>query len=87
MDYFDDYDDSEFEDDDPGEDGFCEDAEDDGPFDGDTEPDGDFNEPEPNDDFTPKDAFIIGSAMGFAYEEGLEEGEQRKRKKTSDDDV
>jgi hypothetical protein len=38
-----------------------------------------------DDDFTAKVAFILGGAMGFAYEEGLREGKRRKRKKISDD--
>lgn len=38
-----------------------------------------------DDDFTAKDAFILGGAMGFAYEEGLRERKRRKRKRFSDD--
>ena len=40
------------------------------------------------DRFTGRDAFILGGAMGWAYEEGLEEGrmERRKRKKADADD-
>lgn len=40
------------------------------------------------DEFTGKDAFILGGAMGWAYEEGLEERQRkrRKRKKTNSDD-
>ena len=34
------------------------------------------------DRFTGRDAFILGGAMGWAYEEGLEE--RRKRRKNSD---
>jgi hypothetical protein len=37
------------------------------------------------DEFTTKDAFFIGGAMGFAYEEGLKERKWRKRKRLSDD--
>ena len=33
------------------------------------------------DKFTAKDAFLLGGAMGFAYEEGLEEGKRRKIQK------
>ena len=36
------------------------------------------DESEIDDDFTGKDAFILGGAMGWAYEEGLEEKERRK---------
>ena len=39
-----------------------------------------------DDEFTMKDAVILGSAMGFAYEEGLEEAERRKLEKKMDDD-
>jgi hypothetical protein len=38
-----------------------------------------------DDDFTAKDAFILGSAIGFAYEQGLRERKRRKRKRFSDD--
>jgi hypothetical protein len=32
------------------------------------------------DEFTAKDAFIVGGAMGFAYEEGLRKRKRRKQK-------
>ena len=32
----------------------------------------------PKDDFTTEDAFYLGTMMGFAYEEGLEERRRRK---------
>ena len=35
--------------------------------------------------FTARDAFILGGAMGFAYEEGLNEQKRRKRKRFRDD--
>ncbi len=35
-----------------------------------------------NDDFTAKDAFFLGGAMGWVYEEGLDE---RHRKQLSKD--
>ena len=40
-----------------------------------------------DDDFTAKDAFFLGCAMGFGYEEGLRERKRRKRKRFSDDDI
>ena len=33
------------------------------------------------DKFTGRDAFILGGAMGWAYEEGLEEGRRKRRKR------
>ncbi len=38
------------------------------------------------DDFNAKDAFILGGAMGWAYEEGLDEAERRKLEKKMQDD-
>ena len=38
-------------------------------------------------EFTVKDAVILGSAMGWAYEEGLEEAERRKLEKKMQDDM
>ena len=38
------------------------------------------------DDFTARDAFFLGSAIGFGYEEGLRERKRRKRKRFSDGD-
>ena len=32
-----------------------------------------------SDDFTAKDAFILGGAMGWAYEEGLQDAIKRRR--------
>ncbi|MFH1738081.1 MAG: hypothetical protein ABIH23_03675 [bacterium] len=40
-----------------------------------------------DDEFTVKDAVILGSAMGWAYEEGLDEAERRKLEKKMDDDM
>jgi hypothetical protein len=83
-DFYDDFDD-EFEDGD-----FMDDS------DGDFETDDPFDEDsgieeEPtdaicDDEFTTKDAVILGSAMGWAYEEGLEEAERRKLEKKMDDE-
>ena len=92
CDYDDDY--GEFEDD-----GFMEDQMEDsyGEHLDDSEPEDALNEEPPIehdsvrdepdcDRFTGRDAFILGGAMGWAYEEGLEEGrrERRKRRKNSD---
>jgi len=47
-----------------------------------TELDDEQNNVESEEDkFTAKDAFLLGGAMGFAYEEGLEEGKRRKIQK------
>jgi hypothetical protein len=37
-------------------------------------------------DFTAKDAFIIGGAMGFGYSEGLKERKKKRRKRLGDND-
>ena len=39
-----------------------------------------------DDEFTTKDAVILGSAMGWAYEEGLEEARRRKLEKKMNKD-
>ena len=48
--------------------------------------DDEFDEPdqtESDDDFTAKDAFFLGGAMGWAYEEGFQDAiRQRRMKKT-----
>jgi hypothetical protein len=41
---------------------------------------------EPQDDDLTVDPFLIGGAMGWAYEEGLRERKRRKRKNSEDDD-
>ncbi len=38
-----------------------------------------------DDYFTARDAFFLGSAIGWGYEEGLRERKQRKRKKFRDE--
>ena len=38
-----------------------------------------------DDEFTMKDAVILGSAMGWAFDEGLEEGKRRKFEKEMND--
>lgn len=78
----DDFDEGEFMDDDSFEESFEEEMEIDDTVDGDNKSD---NEPEQaeskEDKFTAKDAFLLGGAMGFAYEEGLEERKRRKIQK------
>ena len=79
---FDDFEDDyyDFKDEDSFEDEYDVDAEMDESFDCESEHDGEPDEAESqDDDFTAKDAFIIGGAMGFAYEESLNEGKRRKR--------
>lgn len=75
----------------------CLEGEMDEPFAGDSELDDEPDQVESKEDeFTAKDgicddglsareAAILGGAMGFAYEEGLNEGKRRKRKKVSGD--
>jgi hypothetical protein len=96
-DYFEDFDDfgeNGFTDDDSFEDSL--EGEMDEPFADEPDHEDEPDEAESQDDhFTAKDAFILGGAMGFAYEEGVEErrrkrlskeqSKQRKRKKISDD--
>ena len=82
-------------DEDSFEDEYDSDTEMDEPFAGDTEPEDRIDEAESHDDFTAKDAFIVGGAFGWGYEEGVEEScrkrllkeqsKRRKRKKLSDD--
>lgn len=82
---FDDYDDGNFMDDsleDSCEDNF--EAED--SFDEDPEMVNEPDEVESHDDFTAREAFFFGSAMGWAYEEGLEEAERRRLEKEMEDD-
>jgi hypothetical protein len=39
-----------------------------------------------DDDFTAKDVFFLGGAIGFGYDEGLTKRKRRKRKGFSNDD-
>jgi hypothetical protein len=87
-DFQDDFDNDYFMDDNSFDDSI--DAEMDEPSADDTEPDEGFDDAESqalDDEFTAKDAFFLGSGMGFAYEEGLNERKRRKRKRFSDDSV
>ncbi|MFC1839816.1 hypothetical protein ACFL1N_09560 [Thermodesulfobacteriota bacterium] len=49
----------------------------------------DFKTTTPHDEFTIEDAFFLGSMMGFAFEEGLEEKRRRKadEKKSNPEDI
>lgn len=84
CDFFDDFED-DFENDDlMDEDSFDDSVEGemDEPFTGDSDHEEEPDETESQDDkFTAKDAFILGGAMGFAYEEGLRERKRKRRKK------
>jgi len=87
MDFFgwfdDDFDEDEFMQDDLFEDNYEEDLE---PFEGEYMQEDEHEQAESHDDFTAKDAFILGGAMmGFAYEEGLKDRDRKKRKKFRED--
>ena len=84
-DFIDDFDDGDFMDNDSLEDSFEENCEAEGSFDNDPEMGDEPDEAEPHDNFTARDAFILGVAM-FAYEEGLEEAERRRLEKEMGDD-
>ena len=76
------FDDGDFMDDDSFEDGFdndfgSEDSLDDGP---EIEEDSTENDM-CDDEFTTKDAVILGGFMGWAYEEGLEDSRRKKVEK------
>jgi len=81
-DFFEDFDEYEdVEDDNFMDEDQCEDE-----FDSDTFGDEELDEPdiaESDDDFTAKDAFFLGGAMGWAYGEGFQDAiRQRRMKKT-----
>ena len=86
-DFFDDFSDDFDEDGDSFDDAFDDDWSSEDSLD-----DEDSNEDEPagddqcDDEFTMKDAIFLGGAMGFAYEEGMEEAERRKLEKKMNDD-
>jgi hypothetical protein len=83
-DFEDDFDEGEFMDDDTFEDSL--DGELDDPFAGDSEFEDETDPAESQDsEFTAKDAFIVGGAMGYAYHEGLREAKRRKRRRFRDD--
>ena len=82
MDFDDDFDDGDFMDDSEGN------FEMDDPFDEDSGIEGDHaGDDMHDDDIAMEDAvFIGGTMMGWAYEEGLEEGKRRKLEKKMNDD-
>jgi len=87
-DFMDDFDDEgDFMDDNSFEDSFNDNLEPEDPLDDDSgieaEPAGDDI---CGDEFTMKDAVFLGGAMGFAYEEGLEERKRRKLEKKMEAD-
>ncbi len=89
CDFFDNFDDDcdDIENDDIMDEGSFEDSleenlEMDEPFVGDAEFDDEHYETDSQDDeFKARDVFILGGAMGWAYEEGLKEGHRRKIKR------
>ena len=88
-DFFDNFDDNfdegEFIDEDSFEDSLEENLEMDDLFDDDNKSDDKPEQAESEEDeFTAKDAFLLGNAMGWAYEEGLEERKRRKLEKEMD---
>ncbi|MCK4620130.1 MAG: hypothetical protein KAT52_09300 [Desulfobacterales bacterium] len=79
-DFFDDFDEG-----DSFEDSFDEDFEAENSLDDDSGIEGETTEDDiHNHEFTGQNAFFLGSAMGFAYEEGLEERKRRKLEKEMD---
>ena len=86
CDYFDNFEDTydDFQDDDSFEDSL--EGEMDEPVTGDSEHGGKTGDAESeDDDFTAKDAFIIGGTMGCAYHEGRRERKRRRRGRFRDD--
>ena len=86
-DFFDDFDDDFDEmEEDSFEDSLDENFEMDDTLDGDNKSDDEPEQAESEEDkFTAQDAFFLGGAMGFAYEEGLEERKRRKLEKEMND--
>jgi hypothetical protein len=78
-DFFDDFDDDFFDD------NIEEDLEIEEPFDDDPVQEDEPEQARLQGDLTARDAFFLGSAIGWGYEEGLTERKRRKRKKFSDD--
>jgi len=74
---FDDMEDDSFMDDDQ-----CEDEFDSDPF-GDEELDEPDQTESQDDSFTGEDAFFLGGAMGWAYEDGFQDGIRRRRMRKS----
>ena len=69
----------DYMDEDSFEDSFEENLETDDLCGADSDIDGELDQTDSDpDDFTTKDAFYLGSAMGWAYEEGLDERRRRE---------
>ena len=80
-DFFDNFDD-DFDEGDSFEDSFDENFEAEDSLDDDSGIEGETTGDDIHDaDFTAQDALLLGGAMGFAYEEGLEERKRRKLEK------
>ena len=91
MENFDDFDngfdEDEFMDDDSFEDSFDENCEPEDFSDDTSEMEDDISGDDVCDDeFTMEDAIFLGGAMGYAYEEGLEEAARRRLEKKMEDD-
>ena len=81
-DFFDGFDEGGFMDGDDFEDKFDENFDPEGCSEDEPEVSGEPDEAESQEDaFSAREAFFFGSAMGWAYEEGLEEAERRKLEK------
>ena len=86
-DYFDDFSDDfgdDFNDGDSFEDSFDEDFEAEDSLDDDIGIERETTGDEHDDELTLKDGVILGSAMGWAYEDGLEEAKRRKLEKENE---
>jgi hypothetical protein len=85
--FFDDFDDGMFMDGDDFEDRFDENCEPEDVFEEGPESAGEPEGTESHEDgFSGREAFMFGVAMGWAYEEGLEEAERRKLEKEMEED-
>ena len=83
---FDDFDDGDFMDDDSFEDGFDDDFGSEDSLDEDSGIEEEPSDDMQNDEITMEDAvFIGGTMMGWAYEEGIEEGKRGKLEKKMND--
>ena len=80
CDFDDEFDNDDFMDEISFDDEYDADAEMDEPFTDDSDLDGEHTDAESLEDDLTLDPFIMGGAMGFAYEEGLRGRKKRKRK-------
>ena len=86
-DFYDDFDEGEYMEGDNFEDQFDDNLEQEDCFEDDPENGAEPEEVESHEDsFSASEAFMFGIAMGWAYEEGLEEAERRKLEKQMQDD-